>query len=74
MSLIRQLRRLSPPSGPVAGQVVAVTADRITVATPKGPIHATRADATAYKIGDRVQLQDGRIIGVMRSSPTVYVV
>ena len=74
MSLVRQVRRLTQDTGPRSGQVISVTADRITVATPCGPVAATRADATSYKIGDRVQLQDGRIIGVMRSNPATYVV
>lgn len=69
MRLNRFLRRLTTPST-LTGTVIAVSATAITVATPSGRQSVPRrGDATNYRIGQRLSIQDGRIVGAI--SPAV---
>lgn len=65
MRLNRFLRHLTA-SSTVTGTVIAVSPTAITVATPSGRQSASRrGDATNYVIGQRITIQEGRIVGVV---------
>ena len=60
MSHLREIRDLLQTERAVAGRVVAVSGDRVQVATSSGVVEVT-ADAN-LKTGDAVTVQNGRAV------------
>lgn len=65
MRLNRFLRHLTAPFT-LTGTVIAVSPTVITVATSSGRQSVSRrGDATNYAIGQRITIQEGRIVGAI---------
>jgi len=54
---------LTPAKAQTSGTVVFIDGDKISVATPKGVVVATRRDITDYRPGDRAVLNGTELAG-----------
>lgn len=48
----------------ISGVVQSFTEQTLTLSTPRGPVTLSRQnDGTRYRVGDRVRLSGGRVVG-----------
>jgi uncharacterized cupin superfamily protein len=74
MHPLKQLKGLLKETSPGNGKIVQV-GNELRVATTRGTlsIQPSAGDATRYRVGDSVILNNGVVVGRRLNAPTVYV-
>lgn len=76
MSVINDLKKAIVGRKEISGSVVAVTNAGLKISTSMGIIETQGVGAQVYKAGDKVKLENGIVVGKMRSDasrPVYYV-
>lgn len=73
MSLSDDLKSvLNPTKSYVSGSIISIEADRVIVSTIKGRLNCGIGIISTLKVGDKVHIEDGTIIGKLDDDKNLH--